>query len=162
MTHTLDCNQGILFLRVFEQRSQLQVVPSIQACRNIHIVLEEFKEFLLEVVQLRSCEEHPDEGEALVVSVFVFYDLLGNYEGSKDNGSPVVLNQSRPSHRQEPLHINQCHNAAIGRELNKLHKDFEIVVDLLNTWKLILQHSDAIFPEKLPLFVLLNVAFFVE
>ena len=77
------------FLIVFKESSKLEVVFSVEVWLYCHVILNEFEELLLELIDLFSYEEWVDEREICVGKIAIVPYFLSDKKRAQEQWPPV-------------------------------------------------------------------------
>ena len=111
---SIEWHQREFLLVVLEKRPQFEVVLRIQVGLHGHIVLDQFKELLLELVDFGCDEEGVNECEVCVREITIVPYFLRDEEGAEDEWPPVGRLQRNLSEGNQAIYVHQADNAAFG------------------------------------------------
>ena len=112
----VDGLQREFLLVVLEECTELEVVLRVEVRFHCYVVLHEFKELLLKLVDLLGHEEGVDEGEVRIGQVAVIPNLLSYQKGAKDERAPVSWLQRHLREGYQSIDVDQADDAAFWAE----------------------------------------------
>ena len=104
--------QRKLFLRILEERSQLEIVLGIERGLHSNVVLNQIQELLLKLVDLSCSEERIDVGKVIVGQIPIVPNFLGNKQRREDERSPVSWVQGKRGEGNQSVDIDETDDAA--------------------------------------------------